>query len=522
MKKKQLFVTFLLTSFPLALVSCTIEVTTTQRAEEDRKLSSTDAKNFVENEYVKNILAENFFKSSSLNLDAEFANTNSAFFAQAKRAFDFYQNYQVGLEPTYSLKLIADLQNKNALSTSEFATLSAQAGYKKIFNSEAFIILYKNFATGIAQTINKMLLVRSYLTQLTDKSLLENSQIYKDGISDKSPSSIRELFQSIDPNSPDFFLIYLMLNKSPAQIWQFESNDQNSISTFSQLSVKDVNSFNNFLRSEKIDSKSTRKEQEFEKLGTNDSLDSSLLLGYSGILYRQNVNQGDLSFQIKDLKTQGQVKSGFFDSQTNLIWSSDQIKNFVLFAKAKIFPVVFKDGFDKKNTNNKVEISDLEIKTSGNLSGIEYKIQRIFPDLNSDKLITAIVEIKIGSAKYFYSAQISWDEKKFYFNPEINTNGNNLPTIGDGIPSTLPDLSKISVKYVNKLAPLYDKVVTDSSGKKVYFSLDNTPWKTDVQKTILAYSLYLADQTGIFQDAKNFFESTGYKTEIIDKIIKEK
>lgn len=506
-----------------SFVSCVVNVDTSERAEEDRKLSSNDVKNYVENAFVENILHENAFKSSDSNLTVQFQNTNSEFFKEAKNAFDFYQKYQISLDPTFTLKLISELQNKNVLSTNDFATLSAQSGYNKLFNDQGFIILYQNFATGIAQIVNKMLLVKFYLIQLDQPNLIKDSQIYKDGISSRSSFNTRQIFQNIDPNSPDFFLIHLMLTKNPVQVWQFESNDQSSISTFSQLKVKDTNSFNNLLRSENISSKLTRKEQDFERLAKNDKLDTANLLGYSGILYRHNANLGDLSFQFNDLRNHGEVKSGFFDPQTNLIWSAEQIKNFQLINKAKIFPVELKASFDRKKTKDKAEISDFEIKNDGSVAGATYKIKSVIPTRDNDAnkfAVSVIVEISLNSAKYFYNVDVSWDEKKAYYNPEIKPGGEDLPKISDGIPTTSADLSKISIKYVNKLAPLYDKIIQDSNSKQAYFSLDNTPWNTNEQKTKLAYSLYLADETGIYRDAKNFFESIGYKVESKDKIVK--
>lgn len=507
----------------LSFVACKIDVSTSERAQEDKKLSSTEVKNYIENAFVETILSENVFKFASSNLAKEFENTNSEFFKKAKNAFDFYQKYQNSLDPTFSLKLISELQSKNALSSNDFSILSAQVGYNKLFNDQGFIILYKNFATGIAQVVNRMLLVKLYLTQLDQPNLIKESQIYKDGISSQASFTTKQIFENIDPSSPDFFLIHLMLTKNPVQIWQFESEDQSSISTFSQLKIKDANSFNNLLRSEKINSKSTRKEQEFEKLAKNDTLDTSVLLGYSGILYRQDANLGDLSFQFEDLKIQGEIKSGFLDPQTNLIWSSEQIKNFELINQAKMFPLEFKSDFDYKKTKDQVQVSDFEIKKHTNIPGISYKIKNVIPTRDNDAnhySVSVIVEISLNSAKYFYKVDVKWDEKKAYYSPEIKKEGENLPKIAGGIPSTLADLSKISVKYVNKLAPLYDKIIENSNTKQVYFSLDNTPWNTEDQKTKLAYSLYLADETGIYRDAKNFFESIGYKIELKDKVIK--
>ncbi|MHA0306176.1 HinT-interacting membrane complex lipoprotein P60 [Mesomycoplasma ovipneumoniae] len=510
------------TSFS-ALVSCTVDVNSGARFDEDRKLSSNDVRDFVENAFVENILAQNIFKTGSNSLASEFTNTNSQFFTQAKAAFDFYQNYQISLDPTYSLKLIAQLQSTNAISSSDFALLSPQAGYNKTFNDQAFIVLYNNFSTGIAREINKMLLVKAYLTQLDQPNLIKDSQIYKDGISTRTSFTSRQIFQNIDPNSPDFFLIHLMLTKNPVQVWQFESSDPNSISTFSQLKIKDTNTFNTLLRSENINSRLTRKEQQFEKLGKNDDIDTALLLGYAGILYRQNASLGDLSFQFNDLRIQGQTKSGFLDPASNLLWSAKDFQNFNLINQAKMFPVELSPNFDRKKTKDQVQISDFEIKIPAQIPGVSYKIKNVIPTKDNDAnkfAVGVLVEISINSSKFYYNVDVSWDENKVLYNPQINAEGQNLPKIDNGIAAVSSDLSKISVKYYNKLAPLYDKIVEENNTKQVYFSLENTPWNTQEQKTKLAYSLYLADQGGIFRDAKNFFESIGYKIESKDPIVK--
>ncbi|MCI8283399.1 HinT-interacting membrane complex lipoprotein P60 [Mesomycoplasma hyopneumoniae] len=518
---KSLFFLVLNFSF-LSLSGCRVITETSEKAQEDKKISSEIVKNYIENAFVENILQENVFKTTSPKLVLEFENTNSEFYKNTKEAFDFYQKYQVSLDPTFSLKLVADLQEKNALSSADFAILSAQAGYNKLFDSQAFIILYKNFATGISQIVNKMLLVKYYLVSL-ESDLIKDSQIYKDGIAASASFTTKEIFENIDPNSPDFFLIHLLLTKNPVQIWQFESSDQSSISTFSQLKVKDLNSFNNLLRSENITSKLTRKEKDFEKLAKNDSLDTTNMLGYAGILYRQDANLADLSFQFEDLRKQGEVKSGFLDPQSNRIWSSEQIRNFSLINKAKMFPVELRQNFDFKTGKDKVQISDFEIKNDNSLPEAKYKIKAIIPSREgsgNNFFVSVIVEIELGSAKYFYNVDVSWDETKAYYYPEIKPQGEDLPKLSQGIPTTFKDLSKISVKYVNKLAPLYDKIVQGENEKRAYFSLENTPWNTQEQKIKLAYSLYLADETGIYRDAKNFFEGIGYKIESKDEIIK--
>ncbi|CAT05290.1 Uncharacterised protein [Mesomycoplasma conjunctivae] len=498
-------------------ISCGINVQSGQREEENRKLASQETKDFIENAYVANILSQNFYSDGASVLDS-FNNTNSPFYKEAKDTFDFYQKYQIAQNPTYSLNLLSQLRENNAITSVDFATLTTQAGYNKEFNEQGFQILYKNFATGIQTIINKMILVKNYLINLNE-SQITTSKVYKDGIGANASFSSQQIFQSIDPKSKDFFLIQLLLSKQPAQVWQFESSDPLDISTFSQLRVKDLNTFNNFLRSDNINSKSTRKEESFEKLAINDSIDSSKLLGYSGILYNQGSNGGDLDYSLSFLMSQGEIKSGFFDPQTKRILSAKNLAKHQQINAIKLYPVVLNDSFDKKNNKFQLKISDLSIKGASNT----YKIVRVYPNLNSDnRSATAIVEISFNDGiKTHYSVAINWNDNAVFYNPDLPEAGKDIEQISDGVTSVNSNFDKIEVKYVNKLAPLFDKAVTSDKGEtKVYFSLDNTPWKTDEQKMRLAYSLYLADQNTIFGDAKKFFEGLGYTIKTVDSSIK--
>lgn len=512
-KLKKIILPFVGLPLATAFVSCGTIVDTGVKAEQDKKLASQETTKFVQNAYIENILSHKFYPNGSLTLQQSFQDTNSAFFKASLAAFNFYQESEIAKNPTFSLELLSKLSENNALANTDLANLRTQAGWNKKFNTTGFITLYNNFSTGIREIVNKMLLVKGYLLNLNEQDITSSSS-YKDAM---SGSGLKETYESINPKNSDFFLLELMLTKQPAQVWKFESKDPIDITTLSQLRVRDVNSFNTFLRKGDATNNAllTKKEQAYENIGTNDKqVDTTKLFGYSGILYNQGSSTplGDLDYSLNFLKSQGEVRSGFVDPKTNKIWSSAQIAAYSKINSTKVYPLTFSATFDKKKTNTQITTSDVSINQAN------YSVVKVYPSSNdNNRSATAVVKINLGTTNLYYSIDFNWDDKQINQSPEFPTTGTQLMNLTNGLPSVNDNLDQINIRFVNKITPLYQK---DATSNKFYFSLANTPWASDASKEKLAYLFYLADQNGIYNSAKNFFESQGYTIDVKDSTVK--
>lgn len=512
-KFKKIILPFLGMPLVVALVSCGTVVDTGAKIEQDKKLASSETSKYVQNAYIENILSHKFYPNSSLTFKQNFDDSNSAIFKDSLKAFNFYQDSEIAKNPTFTLELLNQLSQNNALANEDLAKLTSQAGWNKRFDSSAFITLYNNFSTGIRENVNKMLLVKGYLLNLSEQDITSSSN-YKDAI---AGSGLKEIYQSLNPKNSDFYLLELMLTKQPAQVWKFESKDPIDITTLSQLRVRDVDTFNTFLRKGDATNNAllTKKEQTYENIGTNDnSVVTTKLFGYSGILYNQgNSNPlGDLDYSLNFLKSQGEVRSGFVDPKTHKIWSSSQIAAYNQINSTKVYPLTFSPNFDKKKTNTEITTSDVSV------NHLNYSVIKVYPSSgDNNRSATAVIKIALATTNLYYSIDFSWNDKQITQSPEFPDTGKQLMKLTDGLSSVNENLDEINIRFVNKLAPLYEK---DSASNKFYFSLVNTPWASQDSKEKLAYLFYLADENGIYNDAKNFFEAQGYTIDVKDKIIK--
>lgn len=518
----------------ITFISCSYNVESPERIEEDKKLQDKIVKRYVDNAFVETILAQRVYKFQPTAIASNFNDTNSEFFKDAQQAFNFYQNYQLKQDENFTYTTYSNLLKDQVLNSNDFRQLEKDLGSGNKFSTPSFKILYNNFDTGIAEIVNKLLLTKHFLLGQEENDI-KNSKIYKESISDKASFTTKNIFESLDPSDKDFFLMKLLLEKQPAQVWKFESSDGLDLATFAATQVKDAKSFNSIVLADaKLDSKTTQKQENFEFLQANDSIDLHNLFGYQGILYNQGVSsRNDLDYSISHLQSEFKIKSGFLDANNN-IFSQDQLSLFDKWNQVKLAPIKLKTTFDTNKEKEELSASDIEIQADQNsLTYATYEVDKIYPSFVSSNKKSAQVVIKITiksdnanlkDKSYFYTITVDWNNKdNITYSPQINQDGQKLSQeIPASISSLSSDASKISISYVNKIVPLFDKVVTDNNKKetKRYFSLDNTPWSTLEQKEILAFSLFLADQNLIFNDVKTYFEDMGYKINVKDKAIK--
>ncbi len=518
----------------ISLISCSYNVESPQRIEEDKKLQDKIVARYVDNAFVETILAQKVYKFKPSDIKANFNDTNSAFFKEAQQAFNFYQNYQLKQDQNFTYTTYSKLLKDQVLNSNDLKVLQKDLGSGSKFETPAFKILYNNLETGIAEIVNKLLLVKFFLLNQDSKDI-KDSKIYKDGTSDKASYTTKNILESLDTNEKDFFLMKLLLEKQPAQVWKFESTNTIDLATFAATQINDADSFNAIVLADAaLDSKTTQKEENFEFLNANDSIDLHNLYGYQGILYNQGVSsRNDLDYSLTHLKNDFKIRSGFLDD-SNRIFSQDQLSLYSKWNQVKLAPIKLKSTFDINKEKEALLATDIDIEADSNsLQNATYSVEKIYPSLitSNKKSADVVVKItiksdnqKIKDNSYFYKVMIDWNNKdNITYTPQINKDGEKLPQeVPASIVSLSSDASKISISYVNKIVPLFDKVVTDEKTKetKRYFSLDNTPWSSLEQQEILAFSLFLADQNLIFNDVKSYFENMGYKINVKDSVIK--
>ncbi|WP_340640906.1 HinT-interacting membrane complex lipoprotein P60 [Mesomycoplasma hyorhinis] len=518
----------------ISLISCSYNVESPQRIEEDKKLQDKIVARYVDNAFVETILAQKVYKFKPSDIKANFNDTNSAFFKEAQQAFNFYQNYQLKQDQNFTYTTYSKLLKDQVLNSNDLKVLQKDLGSGSKFEIPAFKILYNNLETGIAEIVNKLLLVKFFLLNQDSKDI-KDSKIYKDGTSDKASYTTKNILESLDTNEKDFFLMKLLLEKQPAQVWKFESTNTIDLATFAATQINDADSFNAIVLADAaLDSKTTQKEENFEFLNANDSIDLHNLYGYQGILYNQGVSsRNDLDYSLTHLKNDFKIRSGFLDD-SNRIFSQDQLSLYSKWNQVKLAPIKLKSTFDTNKEKEALLATDIDIEADSNsLQNATYSVEKIYPSLitSNKKSADVVVKItiksdnqKIKDNSYFYKVMIDWNNKdNITYTPQINKDGEKLPQeVPASIVSLSSDASKISISYVNKIVPLFDKVVTDEKTKetKRYFSLDNTPWSSLEQQEILAFSLFLADQNLIFNDVKSYFENMGYKINVKDSVIK--
>ncbi|WGI36790.1 HinT-interacting membrane complex lipoprotein P60 [Mesomycoplasma lagogenitalium] len=535
--KKLILSSLIISSFTLPVaISCSnnYSVNSSEKIKEDDFLKSQEVKSFIESKYVENILIQKVFKITSQSLTFEIDNNQGEFYKKAKEAFDFYQKQEIRKNPSFTVKLFSDLTSKNQLTGEEINVLKSDIGPKQEFGEQSFKILYKNPYSGIKATVDKMLLVSNFLINLDTKEI-KDSKRFKDSIADSNTNyNKKTIYQNINPESKDFFLKVLLLEKQPGQIWKYETSDANYLTVVKLLKIKDATSFNSLINKQELNSDLTAQIKDFELLGVNDSLNVKDLYAYKGILYNQGSNvKGDFNYNVDALKKQAKIESGFVDEKTRLIYSSDDLSSSENWKDKKILALTLKDSFDKNKNKFQLSKDDLEIKEANSHSNVTYTIERILPsETNQEKMVDVLVKMSLANgnnkSNYYYWVNVDWtNAQSVKYTPTIAENGQDLnEQFLSEIPVLNEDSTKVSATYFNKIVPLYDEEVVknenDKTTKKVYFSLNNTPWNSDEQKQKLAYSLYLADSTSLYNDVKSFYEDLGFKISYKDEVLNQK
>lgn len=532
MHKKQKIKLFLSSLTPVStipfLIACGTTVTSPEKIKEDELLVSDKTKKFIELKYVENILLNKIYNKENKELLVQFNDSNSKFYKDAFAAFDFYQKFQVNKNPSFTTDFVSKLKKDNLISQDEVDVLSREMGPNKYFSEASFKYIYFNVNTEIREVVNKMLFVKNFLTNLTEEEI-KNSKRYKNNSADSNNNyNQREIYKSISSKNKNFFLNALLLEKQPAQIWKFESSNSNDINTYSQFKIKDEKTFNSLIDDRNFNTANTTKEQEFEKIGVNDSLNTSALLAYKGILYNQGSSaKNDFNYYVDVLKNQGQIKSGFVDEENRYIYSKIDLDKAASWKGKKEIAIKLKDSFDKKKEKYAIQAEDFEFPKASENSQVLYEVIRIIPNKNESvkKGVSVLVRMSlkadtsIKKSYRFYSIDVNWTNDKATYIPEISEQGREIKNVISEVKIVNEDFTKISATYMNKIVPLYNQKVVEKDKYNYFFSLDGTPWENEESKTKLAFSLFLSDKDTIFNDVKKFYEEQGFTIEYKEDIL---
>ncbi|UWD34325.1 HinT-interacting membrane complex lipoprotein P60 [Mesomycoplasma molare] len=521
----------LLTSY--AITSCSsINVENSEKIKQDELLKSEKTKKFLETKFLESILTSKLFTAYT-DLGKAFEDESGFYYKETKKAFDFYQKQELKKDKSFTVKMVNDLNSKNLLSSKELEELQKEIGPNKLFTDKGFKILFSLNYSEIKNDILKMILVKNFLLNSSEQDII-NSEIYKNYSSEKNTNyAQRNAFQNTNPKTKDFFLKTLLLEKQVAQVWKFESSDANDINSYNLLELKDENSFNSLIDERFKNAKTTNKIESFELLNANDDINLENLLSYEGILYNQGSNaKGSFNYDIYQLKREYSIKSGFVDENTRIIYSKNDLKSADNWKGKKELSIKLKDSFDKNKNKFQLTADDLEFENQASHSEVTYSVASILP-FESESLqkrayviakmvLTSEKDSKSPSSR-FYIVEINWDGNENTYSPKIASEGREIQNFPSFVKVINNDFTKISATYLTKIVPIYDEIVDTTKDNVVsykrYFSLNNTPWNSDSQKEILAFSLYLADKKSLYNEVEKFYNQAGYKIEYKDDLL---
>ncbi|VEU59695.1 HinT-interacting membrane complex lipoprotein P60 [Mesomycoplasma neurolyticum] len=529
-KKIYTYLSFGLLFTPFIANSCGEVVTSIDRQKENQDLKSTEVKNYLENKTVELILKD-YWYGKDVDLEKEIEKSESSYFKDAWKAFDFYQKYNLKKNPYYSWNIISELNKNNALSNDDYIKLINNIkSPEKLFSQEDFRLLFKLNNSNIKYDINKMLLNLNYLSKMK-KENIEKSKKYKNvfDTTNNNNSKNKNIYENISLTSNDFFLISLLLNKEVAQVWNFESDEQNKAKTLRNIKIYGETSekdFNNFLSPKTQNLEITKLAKDFELFEINDSIELKNLYGYKGILYNQNnLRKYDFSYSLNDLMRLPEIKSGFLNNEEKLILSKNNLINALKWKGKKELSVQIKENFDKNKDSSVITKNDLEIIKPKDVDGVKYEIHRILTKDKNDKNIDVLIKMTLDSndsknldSRYYWVNNLSWDSTKINKSIQIPEEGKELTQYPDFISYWDSEQDKLFASYVLPIVPLYNNNILENNKNKIYFSLNSTPWESEENKIKLIHSLYLADENSLFNEALSFFEDEGYKIEYIDDI----
>ncbi|UVD81705.1 hypothetical protein NV226_00070 [Mycoplasma iguanae] len=475
----------------------------------------------LENNLLWDSILEYQYKNDDENFKVSeaFKDKNSKFYKDAWEAFDYYQTVSLKSDPVFFIQKISQWASLGALSQDGTAESNLETNQKLSLNygqeltPQQFDLIWTNTKTGIQEQVKKMLIVKEYLTNAKEADI-KNSTEYKDATAN---TSISNIYNNVLTKQKDFFLNISLLKDQIADVWEYNDSNAIEIATYSRYRISNYEDFN--VLSQSKQSLVNQRQDSKIALNTNDSIDTSKLFSYKG-LQKDKSGSGDMDYSINTLKKQYLTKAGWLDNTTSKIHSTNDLNKATFFNGKNEVSLTLKEE-SKTKTKFNITKEDFNLNTTSMDADIDYEISALYPDFNLNSVEKVInVVIKMTSKQntlwvHFYSINVDWRNETIVYTPATDQKVNGYVS---SLSVQSSDGKAIKMSYINKIVPLADEVVITGEGdnRKInaYFTLNNTPWSTDKQKTLLAFALVTLNDSYL-NSALKFFEDLGFK--VIDK-----
>ncbi|SJZ58140.1 HinT-interacting membrane complex lipoprotein P60 [Mycoplasmopsis verecunda] len=288
---------------PLAMTSCGVDRDTEAKKVQDKDFKSDNIATIIENDWLNSTLKALYGVEQSAELT-----TNETYKTDALNAYQSFIAYQnLKNNPFYKLEQLKKWASEGILSKSEQEIfgdfLSPQTVqndqhsnyYKAEINQNEFNVLYANKETGVAYTVNKILLVNKYF-QVSNLANLEKM--------DPSATSLYKTQFQLD----QFNLINYVITNKTVQLWRYQTSNKNYIFSMANITVDKVQDYNDLILNSSIAS-----DNPSPQLLINQNAPYEVTMGgYQGI----TSNPFPMSYTVDDLlnKTASDIAVGFYDS----------------------------------------------------------------------------------------------------------------------------------------------------------------------------------------------------------------
>ncbi|WP_416374069.1 HinT-interacting membrane complex lipoprotein P60 [Mycoplasmopsis cynos] len=195
-------------------------------------------------------------------------------------------------------KEISKLLSEGLISDAQFKELeSITLTVNPDIKLNQFLTLYNLKESGVKLSVNKLLLIYKYFTLSKEDDI---KKVYNSNFQSRKDDYVLQ----------NFILIDYLVNKKIAQVWKYESTNDNDIFTLSVKTISNIDDYN----------KITQKIFDVKKIATKDVLFSknefeATLGGYKGI----ETTSLSFDYSLNALKenTSDTILSGFYDFNNN-------------------------------------------------------------------------------------------------------------------------------------------------------------------------------------------------------------
>ncbi|CCP24599.1 hypothetical protein RRG53_00860 [Mycoplasmopsis cynos] len=279
--------------FPTVAIACGREVNSNEKITQDQLFSSTNVKNVVESLWLDNTLKNLYSIGKSDDIIK-----NKKFQDDAFGAYKTFVQIELQKDSKYLAKEISKLLSEGLISDAQFKELeSITLTVNPDIKLNQFLTLYNLKESGVKLSVNKLLLIYKYFTLSKEDDI---KKVYNSAFQSRKDDYVLQ----------NFILIDYLVNKKIAQVWKYESTNDNDIFTLSVKTISNIDDYN----------KITQKIFDVKKIATKDVLFSknefeATLGGYKGI----ETTSLSFDYSLNALKenTSDTILSGFYDFNNN-------------------------------------------------------------------------------------------------------------------------------------------------------------------------------------------------------------